>query len=167
VYETYDCRFILRLKCNQALWRARGVTAGRHSQIKCSIPNPIYVDEQVSLFADVPHLFKNIKAMLVPNKVITLPDNIVSQHSLPTNEVRVSHINELVAHQEKHGTKIKRERPISWPFFANEGYDQKLASDSTGLSGGFSGQRAWVRKWAPGSLFELVVKLVQLPGLVL
>jgi hypothetical protein len=106
VYETYDCRFILHLKCNQALWRARGVTAGRHSQIKCSIPNPIYVDEQVSLFADVPHLFKNIKAMLVPNKVITLPDNIVSQHSLPSNEVRVSHINELVAHQEKHAFKL-------------------------------------------------------------
>jgi hypothetical protein len=37
-----------------------------------------------------------------------------------------------------------------------EVYDQKLASDSTGLSGGFSGQRAWVRKWAPGNLFELV-----------
>jgi hypothetical protein len=35
-------------------------------------------------------------------------------------------------------------------------YDQKLASDSTGLSGGFSGQRAWVRIWAPGNLFELV-----------
>jgi hypothetical protein len=32
--------------------------------------------------------------------------------------------------------------------------DQKVASDSSGLSGGFSGQRAWVRiikKWAPGS----------------
>jgi hypothetical protein len=39
--------------------------------------------------------------------------------------------------------------------------DQKLASDSSGLSGGFSGQRAWVRifkKWAPGSYcLELVV----------
>jgi hypothetical protein len=91
---------------NQALWRAWGVTAGRHSQIKCSIPNPIYVDEQVSIFADVPHLFKNIKAMLVTNKLITLPDNIVSQHSLPTNEVRVSHINELVAHQEKDAFKL-------------------------------------------------------------
>jgi hypothetical protein len=49
--------------------------------------------------------------------------------------------------------------------------DQKLASDSSGLSGGFSGQRAWVRifkKWAPGSYcLELVVKLVQLPGQVL
>jgi hypothetical protein len=44
--------------------------------------------------------------------------------------------------------------------------DQKLASDSSGLSGGFSGQRAWVRKWAPGSFCELVVKLVQLPGQV-
>jgi hypothetical protein len=39
--------------------------------------------------------------------------------------------------------------------------DQKLASDSSRLPGGFSGQRAWVRifkKWAPGSYcLELVV----------
>jgi hypothetical protein len=39
--------------------------------------------------------------------------------------------------------------------------DRKLASDSSGLPGGFSGQRAWVRifkKWAPGSYcLELVV----------
>jgi hypothetical protein len=39
--------------------------------------------------------------------------------------------------------------------------DQKLASDSSGLPGGFSGQRAWVwifKKWAPGSYcLELVV----------
>jgi hypothetical protein len=39
--------------------------------------------------------------------------------------------------------------------------DQTLASDSSGLPGGFSGQRAWVRifkKWAPGSYcLELVV----------
>jgi hypothetical protein len=39
--------------------------------------------------------------------------------------------------------------------------DQKLASDSSGLPGGFSGQRSWVRilkKWAPGSYcLELVV----------
>jgi hypothetical protein len=49
---------------------------------------------------------------------------------------------------------------------ARQGYqlefcDQKLASDSSGLPGGFSGQRAWVRifkKWAPGSYcLELVV----------
>jgi hypothetical protein len=42
----------------------------------------------------------------------------------------------------------------------NKCCDQKLASDSSGLPGGFSGQRAWVRifkKWAPGSYcLELV-----------
>jgi hypothetical protein len=45
--------------------------------------------------------------------------------------------------------------------YNNEDCDQKLASDSSGLPGGFSGQRAWVRifkKWAPGSYcLELVV----------
>jgi hypothetical protein len=50
---------------------------------------------------------------------------------------------------------------MDWVQQNSKLYDQKLASDSSGLSGGFSGQRAWVRilkKWAPGSYcLELVV----------
>jgi hypothetical protein len=46
-------------------------------------------------------------------------------------------------------------------FTSKRACGQKLASDSSGLPGGFSGQRAWVRilkKWAPGSYcLELVV----------
>jgi hypothetical protein len=48
--------------------------------------------------------------------------------------------------------------------------DQKLASDSSGLSGGFSGQRAWVRILKNGRQAAIVMSwllLVQLPGQVL
>jgi hypothetical protein len=34
--------------------------------------------------------------------------------------------------------------------------DQKMASDSSGLSGGFSGQRAWVRKIKNGRQAAMV-----------
>jgi hypothetical protein len=55
---------------------------------------------------------------------------------------------------------IQRTQVLGTAPKSNElGCDQKLASDSTGLSGGFSGQRAWVRIWAPGNLFELVSNL--------
>jgi hypothetical protein len=64
---------------------------------------------------------------------------------------------------------VRTEKPQSLASPKTEPYgaknyqlcDQKLASDSSGLPGGFSGQRAWVRilkKWAPGSYcLELVV----------
>jgi hypothetical protein len=48
--------------------------------------------------------------------------------------------------------------------------DQKLASDSSGLPGGFSGQRAWVRILKNGRQAAIVLSwllLVQLPGQVL
>jgi hypothetical protein len=49
-------------------------------------------------------------------------------------------------------------------------FDQKLASDSSGLPGGFSGQRAWVRILKNGRQAAIVLSwllLVQLPGQVL
>jgi hypothetical protein len=59
-----------------------------------------------------------------------------------------------------HGSCSRPTLPLQRNNFSNR-CDQKLASDSSGLSGGFSGQRAWVRilkKWAPGSYcLELVV----------
>jgi hypothetical protein len=61
------------------------------------------------------------------------------------------------------------QRRIIGPIFF-EGCDQKLASDSSGLSGGFRGIGCGFTKWKMGArqlLFELVVKLVQLPGQVL
>jgi hypothetical protein len=48
--------------------------------------------------------------------------------------------------------------------------DQKLASDSSGLPGGFSGQRAWVRILKNGRQAAIALSwllLVQLPGQVL
>jgi hypothetical protein len=48
-------------------------------------------------------------------------------------------------------------------------YDQKVASDCTGLSGGFRGIGCGFKKlkWAPGNLLLSLVELVQLPGQVL
>jgi hypothetical protein len=75
----------------------------------------------------------------------------------------------MLGRKEKDPGKKDREKYYQRNEYASEeverlrakGCDQKLASDSSGLPGGFSGQRAWVRilkKWAPGSYcLELVV----------
>lgn len=92
--------------CNQALWRSWGISAGRHSPVKCKIPNPSYSDKFVYIFADIPHLFKNIKSMLLTNKIIRIPINIVEKNNLPTQEVLSQHIFEILAHQKTHTFKL-------------------------------------------------------------
>lgn len=92
--------------CNQALWRAWGVTAGRYSEIKCTVAHPLHSDKVVFVFADVPHLFKNIKSMFISNKVIRIPNDIKEKQKLPTNEVLASHIYEIIAHEKEHSFKL-------------------------------------------------------------
>lgn len=86
--------------CNQALWRTWGISASKNSPINCRIPHPLKPDTFLHVFADIPHLFKNIKSMIVQNKVIELPSDIVQKYGLPSKKVLASHISELVAHQE-------------------------------------------------------------------
>lgn len=92
--------------CNQALWREWGIKAGRYSVIKSEIDHPLSLEKTVYVFADVPHLFKNIKSMLITNKIIELPHNLVQQYNLPTNQVMSSHISDLVKHQDKNLFKL-------------------------------------------------------------
>lgn len=57
---------------------------------------------------DTPHLFKNIKSMLMNNKIIRLPDNIVKKFNLSSNEVLSHHIAEILTYQETHTFKLAR-----------------------------------------------------------
>jgi hypothetical protein len=91
---------------NQALWKVWGITAGRHSDIKSKTSHPTVENKSVYVFADVPHLFKNIKAMLITNKIIRIPDDIQKKYELPTNEIVSSHINDVVNHQKSHCFKL-------------------------------------------------------------
>lgn len=92
--------------CNQALWKTWGISAGRYCPINCKIPHPLNANTFLHVFADVPHLFKNIKSMLITNKIIQLPNSIVEKHALPTKEILSSHIFELAKYQESHIFKL-------------------------------------------------------------
>jgi hypothetical protein len=76
---------------NQALWRRWGVHAGRHSVTNFKIPHPLTPEQSVFVFSDVPHLFKNVKAMLMNSKDILLPEDICVKNNLPTRKVRAQH----------------------------------------------------------------------------
>lgn len=85
---------------NQAFWKLCGVTAGRHARIKNHIMHPTDTNRKIYIFADVPHLFKNIKSMLVTNRTINISTDIQNQHGLPSNVVNVQHIEDLIQYQK-------------------------------------------------------------------
>lgn len=91
---------------NQAFWKLCGVTAGRHAQIKNHIRHPTDIRRKIYILADVPHLFKNIKSMLVTNRTIDLTADMQNKHNLPSNVVDVQHIEELIKYQKPLNFKL-------------------------------------------------------------
>lgn len=117
--------------CNQALWKTLGITAGRHQIIKNSIENPIDSSKKLFFIADVPHLFKNLKATFINNKTITLPKFIQEKYNLKTQKVCASHIFELVTYQEN--LEFKLAPKLTENDLLPSHYDQMKVSKSTNV----------------------------------
>lgn len=117
--------------CNQALWRTLGIMAGRHRTIKNSVENPLDSKKKVFFIADVPHLFKNVKAMLVTNKIIRLPISIQEKYNLPTDVIRVEHILDLIKYQEELNFKLVPKLTEEDLFPSH--YDKMKVSKSTSI----------------------------------
>ncbi|XP_011858998.1 PREDICTED: uncharacterized protein LOC105556508, partial [Vollenhovia emeryi] len=80
---------------NRSMWKTFGITASRF-EVKCSIPHPIRPSCRLYIMADVPHLFKAIRSMIINNKIVYLPQDIVEYNNLPSNEVKFTHFEELL-----------------------------------------------------------------------
>jgi len=78
-----------------AWWKQLGIDSDRSGRLVCSFPNPVRRDDVVYVVPDVVHLFKSVKTMMESNNIITLPPHIVASESLPTNEVRYDHLEDL------------------------------------------------------------------------
>lgn len=73
---------------NRALWKCFGIRGKRNGEIHSSILHPARPENKLCFLADVPHLFKRIRLMLLTHKNIYL--------DLPI--VRVQFINEQSEH---------------------------------------------------------------------
>lgn len=83
------------------MWKKWNIVAGRHSEINNSMVHPLDPERKICIIADVPHLFKNIKNMLVNNKIIYISDKIKETFKLPTNEIKISHVKDILNYQKK------------------------------------------------------------------
>jgi len=86
---------------NQSLWRKWNTTAGRHCKLSNFLPHPLDDNSKLFVIPDVPHLFKNIKNMLVINKEIFISNKIQQIYNLPTNKICTNHIEDVIKYQEK------------------------------------------------------------------
>lgn len=85
---------------NLALWRKWNIIGSRHSKANNCITHPLDTARNICIFADVPHVFKNLKKMLVTNEVIYLTEEIQAKYDLPTNVICIKHILDLIKYQK-------------------------------------------------------------------
>lgn len=76
---------------NKALWNALGVNVTRSDRNTSFTADD---KETIHVFADAPHLLKNIRSAFLSH-VITLPEDICKEHDLPSKNVSSSYVKEL------------------------------------------------------------------------
>ncbi|KAK5890438.1 hypothetical protein CesoFtcFv8_013958 [Champsocephalus esox] len=86
---------------NRAMWKSFGV-----DQNKTSVPHPAKPDRQLYFMPEVPHLVKKLKSALVRGQVFIIPEDVVNRENLPSNEVSVVPIKDLLTFQEGMALKI-------------------------------------------------------------
>ena len=75
---------------NQSMWKHVGIYSRRDLVVN-SIQHPVSSAQQLYFLADVPHLLKNLRNMLLTHYLV-LPDTIMQRHSLPVAKVCFMHI---------------------------------------------------------------------------
>ncbi|KYN22677.1 THAP domain-containing protein 9 [Trachymyrmex cornetzi] len=92
---------------NQAMWKAfSNIGVHRDSSIHNSIPHPIDCNRKLFFFADGPHLLKKLRAAIIANKQILLPEEFTEIYQLSSRIVKFSHFQNLVNEQENMDYKI-------------------------------------------------------------
>lgn len=92
---------------NMAMWKAFVVgIAGRHSETVNSIPHPLDCTRKLWFSADSGHLLKNLKACILGNKTITVPDFFVEKYNLSSSVVDCKHFETLAEIQENSDLKL-------------------------------------------------------------
>lgn len=92
---------------NLSMWRAfEGISCSRYSKISNCIPHPIDNTRKLFFIADAPHLLKNLKASLLNNKVIELPQKFLETSNLSFPVAKCEHLNELIEIQENLQFKL-------------------------------------------------------------
>lgn len=108
---------------NQGIWRKFGIVVCKYSRSRVSCPHPCDPGRRLYFMADVPHLLKNLRNHLTRGQSIILPADVVKKHGLPSNEVTLQHVKELVEIDSKLQLNIA---PHLKPACLDPGHFEKM-----------------------------------------
>nr|XP_054757276.1 uncharacterized protein LOC129263389 [Lytechinus pictus] len=91
---------------NRAMWKSFGIKCGKHCRTKSKIPHPQDPAKWLHFLADVPHLFKNIKAALVNGQQFTFSAETVTKFGLKSDVACVEPLKDLGKFQENLDLKL-------------------------------------------------------------
>ena len=91
---------------NRAMWRSFGIVCGPLCQTVNRIMHPQDPERYLYFLADVPHVFKNIKAALVNGQHFRLDERMVREQDLPTDDISIEAVKDLANYQEHLDLKL-------------------------------------------------------------
>lgn len=92
---------------NLAIWKTIGVGRERKENTFCnSIEHPEDSSRRLYVFADVPHLLKNLSNALLNNGSIKISPLIQEKYKLTSESVELQHLENLLEFQEKSDLKL-------------------------------------------------------------
>ena len=92
--------------CNRAMWSSFDISCHRDTEPNNKAPHPVKPDQFLYFLADAPHLLKNLKQALINGQDIILPQQVVSDNSLPSTTVTVNHLKILNNYQQNSEIKL-------------------------------------------------------------
>ena len=90
---------------NRAVWAALGINVGPNTAT-FFVQHPIRPDMKLYVMPDTPHVFKNTVEALRSNKEMTIAPHLVLKFDLPTNLVKLEHLQKLCAYQANMRWKL-------------------------------------------------------------
>ncbi|KAG8170370.1 hypothetical protein JTE90_007642, partial [Oedothorax gibbosus] len=96
---------------NQAFWRecAVGVKKRRKAKdidIQAYCSHPVSNSRKLYIIADAPHILKNLRNHITQGQIVYLPPEVVKEHNLPTNEVSLVHIKDMLTLENQSDLKL-------------------------------------------------------------
>jgi len=106
---------------NQSMWKEAGIRSKRKNLCNF-VSHPFNSSNKLYFMGDTPHLLKNIRNCIL-NQSIILPQSFCSEHFLPSPNVSMSYISQLVDVQSGRSLKLA---PNLTSAHVNPGQFQKM-----------------------------------------
>lgn len=119
---------------NQAMWASFGIKAAKYSTINNACNHPNDENRKLFFFHDCVYAFKNISQSLLNNKIIYIPDKVVTDNDLPTNEINVTNLEDLCGMQETLNFGLSLVPKLKSKLLDNKNHFQKMkVSNATAI----------------------------------